>query len=168
MPNLFQSFRQPPSPFLSATHHSTWRSCIETLEHVRDDRYALAELFRLLRPGGHLVLTVPNKWYLFETHGLCVGPVTGNRIPFVSWLPPAIHARIAAARIYTSGGVRGLLASAGFVDIHLDHVMPPLDKLVASPVRRQLRAGVGLAEQTFLRRFGVSIVAVAQKPAWRG
>lgn len=35
--------------------------CMEVLEHVEDDRRALAEVARVLKPGGTLVLTVPNR-----------------------------------------------------------------------------------------------------------
>jgi SAM-dependent methyltransferase len=35
--------------------------CAEVLEHVEDDRRAVAELARVLRPGGVLVITVPSK-----------------------------------------------------------------------------------------------------------
>jgi ubiquinone/menaquinone biosynthesis C-methylase UbiE len=34
--------------------------CCETLEHLHQPRAALAELARVLRPGGHLFLTTPN------------------------------------------------------------------------------------------------------------
>ena len=34
--------------------------CVETLEHVPDPQVALRELLRLCRPGGKMVLTVPN------------------------------------------------------------------------------------------------------------
>jgi 2-polyprenyl-3-methyl-5-hydroxy-6-metoxy-1,4-benzoquinol methylase len=139
--------------------------CIETLEHVRDERQALEELFRVLRSGGHLVLTVPNKWYLFETHGMAVGPITGNRVPFVSWLPRCIHSRIAAARIYQKRDVDALLRAAGFVDVRMDCVMPPLDKLGSRRLRTVLRTAVAIGERTVLRHFGVSIVTVARKPS---
>lgn len=33
--------------------------CSEVLEHIADDRVALVELYRVLQPGGALVLTVP-------------------------------------------------------------------------------------------------------------
>jgi SAM-dependent methyltransferase len=33
--------------------------CIHVLEHVVDDRAAIAELFRVLRPGGWALITVP-------------------------------------------------------------------------------------------------------------
>src|SRR5579871_6448036 len=35
----------------------------ETLEHVADDRASASELIRVLKPGGRLVIFVPNRWY---------------------------------------------------------------------------------------------------------
>lgn len=37
--------------------------CTEVLEHVEDDKTAIKELFRVLRPGGVVAITVPNKNY---------------------------------------------------------------------------------------------------------
>ena len=37
----------------------------EVLEHIKDDRIALKELFRVLKPGGRLYLTVPSSTYPF-------------------------------------------------------------------------------------------------------
>lgn len=37
----------------------------EVLEHISDDLLALRELFRVLKPGGAIALTVPNKRYPF-------------------------------------------------------------------------------------------------------
>lgn len=36
--------------------------CSEVLEHVRDDRKALLEIRRVLRPGGNLIVSVPRLW----------------------------------------------------------------------------------------------------------
>jgi ubiquinone/menaquinone biosynthesis C-methylase UbiE len=35
----------------------------EVIEHVRDDRLAVAEMARVLRPGGRAVIFCPNRWY---------------------------------------------------------------------------------------------------------
>lgn len=37
--------------------------CLETIEHLRDDRKLIADLSSLLRPGGRLLLTTPYKHY---------------------------------------------------------------------------------------------------------
>jgi len=39
--------------------------CTEVLEHIDDDKKAVSELFRVLKPGGVLAVTVPNKNYPF-------------------------------------------------------------------------------------------------------
>jgi SAM-dependent methyltransferase len=36
--------------------------CSEVLEHIGDNRTAVAELVRVLKPGGHLAVTVPRYW----------------------------------------------------------------------------------------------------------
>ncbi len=36
--------------------------CSEVLEHIEDNRTAVAELVRVLKPGGDLVVTVPRFW----------------------------------------------------------------------------------------------------------
>jgi SAM-dependent methyltransferase len=38
----------------------------QTLEHVEDVQGYMSECFRLLRPGGHLILTVPMQWRMHE------------------------------------------------------------------------------------------------------
>ena len=50
-------------PFRDASFHKAILS--EVLEHVPDDAAALAEVHRVLRPGGVLAVTVPNRRYPF-------------------------------------------------------------------------------------------------------
>jgi SAM-dependent methyltransferase len=36
--------------------------CSEVLEHIDNHQHAMAEMVRVLRPGGHLVVSVPRRW----------------------------------------------------------------------------------------------------------
>jgi len=41
-------------------------ACLEVLEHLEDDAKAVAEIARVLRPGGALIASVPNHYYFPE------------------------------------------------------------------------------------------------------
>lgn len=41
--------------------------CNHVLEHIEDDRKAMSELFRVLKPGGEAILQVPISKYNKET-----------------------------------------------------------------------------------------------------
>jgi SAM-dependent methyltransferase len=43
-------------------------SVLEFITRVEDRRSLLREIRRVVRPGGHIVLTTPNPWYPFELH----------------------------------------------------------------------------------------------------
>src|SRR5262245_25332695 len=60
----------------------------EVIEHVQDDRVAIREMIRALKPSGRVVLFCPNRGYPFETHGIYwKGKYHfGNKL-FVNYLP---------------------------------------------------------------------------------
>lgn len=118
---------------------------IETLEHVEDESQTLREIHRVLEPGGLLILSVPNKWWLFETHGARLPLLRWNRVPFFSWLPGPLHRRWAKARIYTRGGIVKLIAEHGFRIETSRYLTAPMDAArppaLAALLRRTLFAG---------------------------
>lgn len=81
-------------PFYDDTFHAAVN--VVTLEHVREPASVLAELLRVLKPGGKLLLVVPHEWEEHQT--------------------PHDYFR------YTRYGTRYLLNRAGFVEIAVEPV----------------------------------------------
>lgn len=139
----------------------------EVLEHTADHDRALDELARVLKPGGMLTLSVPNKWYLMETHGFELRPtwIPWNRIPLLSWLPTRLHERWAKARIYSRRRILHLLAEHGFDVVEHRYIMPPFDRLKRQSLRPLLTGVFAAIERTPLRAVGVAhFVAARRRP----
>jgi SAM-dependent methyltransferase len=140
----------------------------EVIEHVTDDRATMAEAFRVLRPGGHIVIYAPNRLYPFETHGIYLGKkfVFGN-IPLINWLPDPLRNRLVPhARAYTKGGIRKLWRNLPVrIDVE-SYVYPGFDNIIARRKRLGgiLRSTMHRAEQTPLKMFGLSHFVVLAKP----
>ena len=60
----------------------------EVIEHVQDDRSAICEMIRVLKPGGRAIIFCPNRGYPFEKHGLYWQGkyYFGNKL-FINYLP---------------------------------------------------------------------------------
>lgn len=137
---------------------------IETLEHVAQEAQTLDEMYRVLTPGGVLVLSVPNKWWLFETHGARLPLLPWNRVPFFSWLPQPLHRRWARARIYTRSGIVRLLHDAGFEVEGTRYLTAPMDAARPLWLGRLLRRTVFARASTPLAFLSTSIFVRARRP----
>ena len=56
-------------------------TCLDVIEHTPDDRRTLAELRRVTRPGGTLVVSVPAYQALWSTHDIVNGHYRRYRVP---------------------------------------------------------------------------------------
>lgn len=139
----------------------------EVIEHVDDDRRAVAEAVRVLRPGGRCVLFCPNRLYPFETHGaFWRGQYHFGNIPLVNWLPNPLRTRFAPhVRAYTSGDIRRLFAGLPVRFIVHTQIYPGYDNVVARrpALGRVLRKLTYTLEKTALRVFGLSHFVVIEK-----
>lgn len=82
----------------------------EVIEHVDDDRGAVAEAVRVLRPGGSAVIFAPNRLYPFETHGVYLGRrYVYGLVPFVNYLPRRLRDRFCPhVGVYSRADIRRL------------------------------------------------------------
>src|SRR5690606_29615886 len=95
-------------------------AALDVLEHIPDDGAAAREITRVLRPGGHLVVTVPCDPRLWSAHDEAVGHV----------------------RRYTREGIVGLLEGAGLTVVSVRSWMVLLRPAVA--LRRRYTSGSDL------------------------
>ena len=138
----------------------------EVLEHVADDRACVAEMVRVTRPGGRIVVFVPNRRYPFETHGVFWrGRYHFGNVPLVNWLPTPLRDRLAPhVRAYTVRGLRHLFAGLPVRVVHHTQIFPGYDNVVArAPALGRLLQGFTYAlERTPLRTFGLSHLLVVE------
>ncbi len=139
----------------------------EVLEHVQDDRAAVSEIVRVLRPGGRLALFCPNRGYPFETHGIYWrGRYHFGNVPLVNYLPRRWRDRLAPhVRVYSGNDLERLFKGLPVAVIHRTVIFGAYDNIIASRPRlgRLLRGILQALELTPLKVFGLSHFWVVEK-----
>ena len=139
----------------------------EVLEHVRDDRAAVCEMVRALRPGGRLALFCPNRGYPFETHGVYwQGRYHFGNVPLVNWLPRRWRDRLAPhVDVYTRRDLETLFAGLPVRYVRRTIIFGAYDNIIARrpALGRLLRGILQFLESTPLRALGLSHFWVIEK-----
>ncbi|MBS1250647.1 MAG: putative S-adenosylmethionine-dependent methyltransferase [Chloroflexi bacterium] len=150
----------PPNTFDLILSH-------EVIEHVQDDRAAITEIVRALRPGGRLALFCPNRGYPFETHGIYwKGEYHFGNVPLVNYLPHKWRDRLAPhVRVYTRRDLASLFEGLPVSIIKRTIIFGAYDNIIARWPRlgRALRAALHFLERTPLKIFGLSHFWVVEK-----
>ncbi|MBL6965580.1 MAG: class I SAM-dependent methyltransferase [Anaerolineales bacterium] len=139
----------------------------EVVEHVQDDRAAVAEMVRVLKPGGRAVIFCPNRGYPFETHGIYWrGKYYFGNKPLVNWLPRRWRDKLAPhVKVYSPKDMRKLFINLPISTIEQTIVFGAYDNIIARYgfLGRVLRAALQLLERTPLRVLGLSHFWVVEK-----
>jgi SAM-dependent methyltransferase len=139
----------------------------EVLEHVQDDAQAVREMTRVLRPGGRIVLFVPNRGYPFETHGIYWREkyYFGNK-PFVNYLPRAWRDKLAPhVRVYSNRDLAKLFDGLPVKFIQRTVIFGAYDNIITrfGAFGKILRGILQFLEKTPLRVLGLSHFWVVEK-----
>jgi SAM-dependent methyltransferase len=174
LPNLGQAVAER-LPYADGTFDAVLSH--EVIEHVTDDRQALADAVRVLRapdpgegrPGGRLVIFAPNRLYPFETHGAYLaGRYREGNVPLVNYLPDRWRSQVCPhVRVYTRRDLRELLEGLPVKVVTHIQIFPGYDKVVRRRpgLGRWLRRVTYFLEHTPLRLLGLSHFMVVEKIA---
>ena len=140
----------------------------EVIEHVEDDQRTIQEAYRVLAPGGHIVIYAPNRLYPFETHGFFfLGKYYGpcNLPILANWVPDWVRSYFAPhVRIYTRRDIRNLFSGLRVEMLVESHIFPGCDNWAERGfMGRLFRDVMHLAENSPLRCFGISHFVVVRK-----
>ena len=139
----------------------------EVIEHVQDDRAAVREMIRVIKPGGRIIIFCPNRGYPFETHGIYWKDkyYFGNQI-FVNYLPRFLRNKLAPhVRVYSRQDLKKLFAGLPVHFIQQTIIFGAYDNIIArfGPLGRILRSVLQFLEKTPLKSFGLSHFLVVEK-----
>ena len=137
------------------------------IEHVQDDRAAICEMVRVLKPSGRAVLFCPNRGYPFETHGIYWGGKYhfGN-ILFVNYLPRPLRDKLAPhVRVYSKRDMQKLFEGLPVKLIENTVIFGAYDNIIArfGIFGKVLRGILQLLEKTPLKVLGLSHFWVVEK-----
>ena len=139
----------------------------EVLEHVQDDRAAVRDMMRVLKPGGRAVIFCPNRGYPFETHGIYWRGKYhfGNKL-FVNYLPRSLRDKLAPhVRVYSNSDLAKLFEGLPVRVIERTIIFGAYDNIIArfGTFGRLLRGVLQFLEKTPLKRLGLSHFWVVEK-----
>ena len=139
----------------------------EVIEHVEDDALYAAEMARVTRPGGRILLFCPNRWYPVEQHGVFWrGRYTFGNIPLVNYLPNSLRNRLAPhVRAYTKSSLLKLFDPLPLRIVHHGRIFGGYDNIAYRwpKTGRIIQKTLHSLETTPMATLGISHLLVLEK-----
>ena len=103
----------------------------EVLEHVPDLGSTVREIIRVCKPGGVIVISVPQVWFPFENHGARIGSrVFPGKIPLLPYVRP-LHRKYSLARVFSSADMDRLFLSKDIELLGTGYASPQFERAAA-------------------------------------
>lgn len=139
----------------------------EVIEHVADDAAYAAEMVRVVKSNGRILLFCPNRWYPVEQHGIYwQGEYKFGNIPLVNYLPDVWRDKLAPhVRTYTKGKLIRLFADLPVEVVHHGRIFGGYDNIEyrLPKLGKTIKKSLYAAEKTPLSVLGLSHLLVLEK-----
>ncbi len=139
----------------------------EVIEHVVDDAKAVAEMVRVVKRNGRILIFCPNRWYPVEQHGIYWrGQYKFGNKPLVNYLPDPLRNRLAPhVRTYTRHGLLRLFADLPVRIIYHGRIFGGYDNIEyrLPCVGKAIKKALYTAEKTPFSILGLSHILVLEK-----
>jgi SAM-dependent methyltransferase len=140
---------------------------LDVLEHIEDDRMALAEAWRVLAPGGHLLITVPAYRFLWSSHDKALHHLRRYRKNELLALVDLADFKPLKCS-YFNTLLFPVIAAIRLSERLFSRPRETDDLAMPGPLFNSVLKSVFLLEALLLRAvnlsFGVSLICVARKP----
>ncbi|MEM7333882.1 MAG: methyltransferase domain-containing protein [Chloroflexota bacterium] len=139
----------------------------EVIEHVQDDAQAVAEMVRVTKPNGRILIFCPNRWHWMEQHGIYWRGEYhfGNKF-FVNYLPTPIRDKLAPhVKAYTLRQLRSFYKNLPVTELYHSVIFGGYDNIYGRSPRlgTLLRNTLYAMEKTPLAVLGISHFLVLEK-----
>lgn len=103
---------------------------IETVEHFIELEKTVDEIYRVTKSGAIINVTVPNKYFILETHHVYIfgKTIDGRFIPFLP-MSNFVHKRIGSARRFSVKSLSYVFDDKRYQIIGHDYILPPFDNI---------------------------------------
>ena len=99
---------------------------LETLEHVDNLQTTAAEIIRVTKHGGEIIISVPNRLFPCENHGADVGRISFNRAMLLTYFP-SLHKKYSRARAFLVRDLDSIFIPLGAKRVGLDYLWPTFE-----------------------------------------
>lgn len=141
-------------------------TALDVLEHVQNDGRALDEIFRVLRPGGILVASVPAYQFLWGPHDMALHHCRRYSAPQFTQVVQRSGLRV-EKETYLLSALFPIAALMRLASKRRSHASAGLPQV--GPFLNRALLGIQSAELAVARKaslpFGLTVLAVARKPA---
>ena len=163
-PNIVQAMGET-LPFASNRFDFVFSN--EVIEHVADDQHAVAEMVRVTKVNGRILIFCPNRWYPVEQHGIYWrGRYKFGNIPLVNYLPTPLRNKLAPhVRTYTKHNLLTMFRDLPVTVLHHGRIFGGYDNIETRwpAFGRFIKKTLYAAEKTPFAMLGISHLLVLEK-----